>query len=210
MNELAAIIGITTALAIGAASPGPSFVMVARTSASTTRANGLSAALGMGGGGLFFAVASLLGLHGLLRAVPSLYWALKLLGGLYLVYIGVRIFRGATEPLNIDRQDQTSGTTAATRYFAVGLMTQLSNPKTAIVYASVFAAFLPTDSSLAFNCLVAGLVFMVETGWYSIVAVALSSSGPRTAYLCFKAWVDRVAGTVMVALGLKLVLSADR
>lgn len=210
MQEFAAIIGITTALAIGAASPGPSFVMVARTAASTTRTNGLCAALGMGIGGLIFAIASLLGLHGLLHAVPSLYWALKLFGGLYLVYIGVRIFRGARGPLNTDVKNPATGKTAAMRYVAIGLMTQLSNPKTAIVYAGVFAAFLPERSSLAFNCLVAGLVFLIEACWYSVVAVTLSSTGPRAMYLRFKAWIDRLAGTVMIALGLKLVLSADR
>ncbi|AJC68393.1 hypothetical protein W909_07770 [Dickeya zeae EC1] len=48
MQHLPEIIGIATALAAGAASPGPSFVMVARTSASVGRLNGLLAALGMG------------------------------------------------------------------------------------------------------------------------------------------------------------------
>lgn len=210
MQDLTAIIGIGTALAIGAASPGPSFVMVARTAASSTRANGLCAALGMGIGGLTFAIASLLGLHGLFLAVPSLYWILKIAGGLYLTYLGVRIFRGAKESLIADVPEQKFGSTAAMRSVVLGFGTQLSNPKTAIVYASVFAAFLPENASLAFNFSVAGLVFFVEAGWYSLVAVVLSSTGPRTAYLRLKAWVDRAAGGIMVALGLKLVLSVDR
>ena len=99
MQEMTAIVGIAAALAIGAASPGPSFVMVARTAASSTRMNGLCAALGMGIGGAVFAVASLLGLHGLLLAAPSLYVALKIAGGLYLAYLGVRIWQSAKEPL---------------------------------------------------------------------------------------------------------------
>lgn len=210
MQELTAIIGIATALAIGAASPGPSFVMVARTAASSTRVSGLCAALGMGIGGLVFAVASLLGLHGLLLAVPSLYGVLKIAGGLYLAYLGVRIWRGAKAPLNGALPEQQAESVAAVRSLALGLVTQLSNPKTAIVYASVFAAFLPSNASPAFNLAVASLVFFVEAGWYSLVAIALSSAGPRAAYLRFKAWVDRAAGGIMFALGLKLVLSTDR
>lgn len=69
---------------------------------------------------------------------------------------------------------------------------------------------LPSNSSLAFGCMVAGLVFTVEAGWYSVVAVILSSTRPRTVYLRFKVWVDRIAGGVMVGLGLKLVLSVER
>lgn len=210
MQDLTALIGISTALAIGAASPGPSFVMVARTAAASTRANGLCAALGMGIGGLTFAIASLLGLHGLFLAVPSLYWILKIAGGLYLAYLGVRIFRGAKETLIAEVPEQEFGSTAAMRSIALGFGTQVSNPKTAIVYASVFAAFLPENVSLSFNFFVVGLVFFVETGWYSLVPVVLSSPRPRTAYLRLKVWVDRAAGGIMVALGLKLVLSVDQ
>lgn len=210
MQHVSALLGIATALAIGAASPGPSFIMVARTAVSSSRVAGIYAALGMGIGGLIFAVASLLGLHGLLLAVPSLYWVLKVVGGLYLAYLGVRIWLGANQPLIADATEPTLGATSAARCFVLGLTTQVSNPKTAIVYASVFAAFLPPVSSLAFNLCIVALVFAVEAGWYALVALALSSNATRNAYLRYKAWVDRTAGGIMVALGLKLVSSANQ
>lgn len=68
---------------------------------------------------------------------------------------------------------------SAARSFAVGLSTQLSNPKTAIVYAGVFAAFLPAAPSLTFAVWVVGLVFCIEAGWYALVVVALSSEHPQ-------------------------------
>lgn len=207
MQELTALLGIATAISIGAASPGPSFVMVARTAAAS-RSDGLCAALGMGLGGLVFALASLLGLHGLLLAVPSLFWLLQVAGGLYLACLGVRIWRGARTPLATTPVQPKSGSATAVRSLALGLATQLSNPKTAIVYASVFAAFLPATTSLLFNLTIAGLVFAIEAGWYALVALALSSIGPRTRYLRYKTWMDRAAGGVMVALGVKLVFSA--
>lgn len=210
MQELTALLGITTAMMIGAASPGPSFVMVARTAVSSSRIDGIYAALGMGVGGLMFAIASLLGLHGLLLAVPSLYWVLKVAGGFYLAYLGLRIWLGAKKPLISDPIEPNSSHTSATRSFSLGLTTQVSNPKTAIVYASVFAAFHPAAASLAFKLSVAGLVFCIEAGWYTMVALALSSNGPRNTYLRYKAWMDRAAGGIMVALGLKLVSSATR
>lgn len=207
MQHLPEIIGIATALAAGAASPGPSFVMVARASASMGRLNGLLAALGMGFGGLIFATASLLGLHGILLAVPSLYLLLKVGGGLYLAYLGFRIWRGARTPLVADIQLHDRSISISSKFLFQGLTTQLSNPKTAIVYSSVFAAFLPSDSSLAFKIVIALLVFLIETSWYSLVAIVLSASKPRNLYLRGKAWFDRVAGGVMVALGIKLVTS---
>lgn len=209
MQDLSALIGIMVAMAFGAMSPGPSFVMVARTAASVSRVDGLYAALGMGIGGLLFAIASLVGLHGLLLAVPSLYWVLKVAGGLYLAYLGVRIWLGAKQPLAVAAVEGRSPT-ASTRSLLLGLTTQISNPKAAIVYASVFAAFLPETASFAFKVTVAAAIFCIETGWYAIVALALSATAPRTAYLKFKHWMDRAAGGIMVGLGLKLVVSAGR
>ena len=210
MNELAPLIGIGITLAVGAASPGPSFVMVARTAVGASRADGLMAALGMGIGGLLFAGAALLGLKGLLAAVPSLYLLLKVAGGLYLAYLGYRIWRGAGTPLATEEVAAQSRSVTLARSFTLGLTTQISNPKTALVYASVFAAFLPAASTPGFDMLIAALVFGIEAGWYALVALLLSSAAPRRAYLRYKAWIDRAAGGMMVALGLKLASSAGR
>jgi threonine/homoserine/homoserine lactone efflux protein len=208
MQELSALLGIAAAIAIGAASPGPSFIMVARMAVSSSRIDALFAALGMGVGGLAFACLSLVGLHGLLLTVPSLYIALKVAGGLYLVYLGVQIWRGARKPLASGPSDAQAGPRSRARPFVLAVTTQLSNPKAAIIYASVFAAFLPPTPSLAFNVSVACLVFTIETGWYAVVALVLSSERPRLVYLRFKRWIDRAAGGVMMALGLRLATSA--
>jgi threonine/homoserine/homoserine lactone efflux protein len=80
--------------------------------------------------------------------------------------------------------------------------------KTAIWYASVFAAFLPRAPSLGFDVAIAIAVFLIETGWYTLVALALSAERPRQVYLRFKPIVDRTAGAIVVALGLKLIVSA--
>ena len=208
MPELAALFGIVAALAVGTVSPGPSFVMVARTAVSASRAEGLAAALGMGVGGVVFAVLALLGLQGVLLAVPSLYLVLKVAGGLYLAYLGWRIWSAAAQPLVISSDTQADAPASARRAFTLGLTTQVSNPKTAIVYASVFAAFMPPVHTLSFSLGVAACVFTIEAAWYAVVATALSSTGPRNAYLRYKSWIDRAAGGVMMALGLKLVASA--
>lgn len=205
MQHLPELIGIAGAFMIGAVSPGPSFVMVARTAASRGRLNGLLAALGMGLGGTVFSAASLLGLHGVLLGVPSLYLLLKVGGGLYLAYIGICIWRGARATFAADIQD-VADVPISSRFLLLGLTTQLSNPKTAIVSASVFAAFLPADASIAFKVIAASLVFVIEAGWYTLVAMVLSATGPRSVYLRGKAWIDRAAGGVMVTLGINLTI----
>jgi threonine/homoserine/homoserine lactone efflux protein len=209
MNSTLSLLGIAAAIGAGAISPGPSFVMVARTAVGS-RAGGLAAALGMGIGGLAFAVAALAGLQALLSAVPGFYIGLKLLGGCYLAFLGVQIWRGARRPLDIANMTDPPGAARAGRAFLLGAGTQVSNPKTAIVYASVFAAFLPDDVPLALALAIPAVVFAIEAGWYSIVALALSAPAPRAVYLRYKPRIDMTAGGVMVLLGAKLIVASGR
>jgi len=205
MPDIAVLLAIAGALAIGAMSPGPSFVLVSRIAVTASRPNGLAAALGMGVGGATFGVLALAGLSALLQQVEWLHLALKILGGAYLIYLAIRIWRSATTPLVVDEPgaDQRR---PAVRSFWIGLATQLSNPKTAIYYASIFAALLPAKPAEWLLFALPPTIFLIETSWYAIVALAFSSSGPRAAYLRFKAWVDRVAGAVLGALGARLLL----
>ena len=202
MEGLLAVLSIAGAITLGAMSPGPSFVLVARTSVARSRADGLAMALAMGVGGALFALAALAGVHVVLATVPVLYALLKVLGGLYLVYLAWMLWRHAAKPIELENAG-----TGSQRSFWLGLATQLSNPKTAVVYASVFVSLLPPELPLWAALLLPLVVFCIEAGWYSIVALALSAPAPAAAYLHWKRWIDRAAGGVMGLLGLKLILT---
>jgi threonine/homoserine/homoserine lactone efflux protein len=209
MDPSLALLSILGTTAIGAMSPGPSFVVVVRASAGASRRDGLASAFGMGVGGLVFAALALAGLQALLVQVSWLYLVLKVAGGAYLVYLGIRIWQGARVPLNTSARDRSAGG-GWRKSFAVGLATQLSNPKTALWYASVFAAFLPNPIPAWMFWALPPLIFLLEAGWYAIVALAFSAARPRALYLGAKLWIDRVAGGVVAALGGKLILEAVR
>ncbi|VXB07432.1 Lysine exporter protein (LYSE/YGGA) [Burkholderia sp. 8Y] len=207
MTTSAAISAILLAILLGAMIPGPSFVMVARNAIGLSRADGLATAFGMGIGGITFAGTALAGLYTLLFAVEWLYIALKVAGGVYLIYIALRIWRGASQPLSM-QEGGTRATANAGRSFWLGLSTQLSNPKTAIWYGSIFAALLPQHPPLWCYFVLPSLVFGVEFGWYAVVAVCFSSRRPRELYLWARVWIDRIAATMVAALGLRLIVAA--
>jgi len=210
MSSIAILLSIVGTVLIGAMSPGPSFVLVSHTAIIRSRRAGLAAALGMGIGGAIFALLALAGLHALLVRVEWAYLLFKLLGGAYLAYLGVRIWRGASLPLPPERAGGVDHVGAAWKSLAVGIATQLSNPKTALVYGSIFAAFLPAaPERWLFTALPLG-VFVVEAGWYAVVALVFSAERPRAAYGRAKHVVDRIAGSVLVGLGVRLILDAVR
>lgn len=184
MSASAAVLAILAALWLGAMIPGPSFVLVARNAIGQSRGDGLATALGMGAGGLVF-------------------------GGVYLIYVASKIWRDAGRPVTV--HDAHSGLVRSGRKsFLMGLTTQLSNPKTAIWYGSIFAALLPQHPPLWCYIVLPPMVFAVECGWYTIVALCFSSEGPRGLYLRAKTWIDRIAAGAISLLGLRLILNASK
>ena len=180
---------------------------MARNAISLSRQHGFATALGMGSGACIFAVIALFGLQAVFTAVPFAFWLLKIVGGAYLVYLASKILRHARQPLQRLNSGQTDNMTLG-RAYLFGLLTQISNPKTAIVFAGVFSALLPQEIPAYFYAAIPFAAFCVDAGWYFIVAFVLSSEAPRKAYLRFKAVFDSTAGCVMGLLGLKLILSS--
>ena len=208
MDITVAVLSIAGAIALGAISPGPSFVLVARTAVAGSRIDGLATALGMGVGGVFFAVAAMFGLHLVLNSVPWLNLGLKLLGGAYLMFLGFLIWRGAGQQLRLAETDTAARAPTFVRSFWLGLLTQVSNPKAAVIYASIFAALLPREFPAFVNFLLPLLIFIVEAGWYSAVAMTLSTSSPRAFYVRSRGWIDRATAVVLILLGVRLIAGA--
>jgi threonine/homoserine/homoserine lactone efflux protein len=209
MTAFAAVAAILAALLMGAMSPGPSFVLVARNAIGLSRTDGLATALGMGVGGVFFSAIALGGLYTLLSAVEWLYVGLKVAGGLYLIYIASKIWRGASSPLVVENGGGAPNHNPR-KSFWIGLTTQLSNPKTAIWYGSIFAALLPQHPPLWCYLILPPMIFTIEAGWYTIVALCFSSRRPRELYLRAKKWIDRIAAGAITALGLRLIFTAHK
>lgn len=208
MDPAFAFLGILAALAMGAASPGPSFVLVARTAVARSRADGVAAAVGMGAGGVMFAALALGGLYALLGTVGWLYLGLKMLGGGYLLLLAWRLWRGAGDPMAV-RLDGAGEPPRFWRSLGLGLATQISNPKTALVYGGIFAALLPVEPPGWIMAALPPAVFVIEAGWYTLVAVMFSAPAPRAAYLRGKGWFDRAAAAALGLLGARLVVAVD-
>jgi len=208
MVGVVALVSILGALLVGAISPGPSFVFVVRTAVAQSRREGLAAAFGMGVGACLFGVLAVVGLRTLMAEGGWLYQLLQVAGGLYLVYLAWRIWRGASAPVAV--QHQAARAADAGRAFWLALGTQLSNPKIIAVFGAVFAALLPANPPAWLYVALPPLIFVQETAWYALVALAFSAQRPRSAYLGAKLWLDRGAAVVIGGLGLRLIYEAVR
>ena len=205
MNEYTFLLVIAGVLFAGAMSPGPSFMVVAKSALSQSRQHGIATALGTGLGVAIFAVMAGFGVTTLIEEVPSFYLGFKILGGLYLLFLAWKIWHGASQELatgEIEDQAETS----LFKAFMLGLITQTSNPKTALVIAGIFAAFVPASPPPNTAWLVAIIAFVIDFSWYAAVAVTLSNEKSRGVYRKAKTGFDRTAAIFLGAVGTKLIL----
>ena len=206
MTAIATLFAMLGTLLVGAISPGPSFVFVVRISVAQSRADGLAAALGMGVGAFAYGALALAGLHALMTQAAWLYWLLKVAGGLYLIYLAILMWQHAAEAIRVEEAGHRRSNLP--RSFGLALATQLSNPKIVAVFGAVFAALLPPSPPLWLDLALPPLIFAQETAWYALAALAFSSARPRALYLRAKTWIDRAAGAVIGALGLRLIIES--
>lgn len=206
MTDYSFLIAIAGILAIGAMSPGPSFFVVARNSLNHSRAHGLATAFGTGLGVAVFALLASLGITALIETVPLAFLVFKIFGGLYLVYLAWKIWVGAKEPL-AKTDPQGNRSMSLPRAFSTGLITQISNPKTALVIAGIFAAFVPKDPPNNTIIYVSLIAFVIDFSWYAFVAIGLSASRSRRVYDKLKLYLDRATAVFLGGAGVKLLSS---
>lgn len=187
------------------ASPGPNVLQVTRTAVAESRRAGVYVALGVATASGIWSASAALGLALAFEAAPLVYDAVRILGGLYLIVLGVQTFRSAATPLAV----RTAGPAARSPGAAwrLGLLTNLGNPKAVVFFGSVFAALVPEDASLGLRAAAIGVIVIDATVWHCLLAVVFSTPRARAAYGRAKRWVDRAAGAVMTAFGVEFAAS---
>ena len=188
-------------------SPGPDNMMVLSMGATRGRASGVAFGLGCASGCLTHTLLAALGISALIAASPVAFTALKVLGGLYLIYLGW----GAIRSRSVARV--STAALAGERplhLFRRGVIANSINPKVVMF----FLAFLPQfvvagQGGTAVQILQLGVLFTLQAavlfGTLGYFAGTIGSWLNRTEKA--GAWLDRIAGAIFISLGLKLIFT---
>ena len=185
-------------------SPGPDNLMVLGTGMSRGRAQGVVFGLGCALGCLSHTVLAALGIGALIVASPLAFGAMKICGGLYLVWLGCQALRNAGR-VNIVAASQAESLRGR---FRKGLLANAINPKVIIFFLSFLPQFVQVEpGQVAAQTALLGVLFTCQAA--VIFGVLGYFSGTIGLWLNRHAragvWLDRVAGTIFVGLGLRLV-----
>ncbi len=200
MPPLAMMTSVAAMWLVAVAIPGPNFFAIARLAAGRGRAEAMAGVAGIGLGSLCWALTGLFGLHALVTLAPALYAALQLIGALYLILQGSRILADSLRP------QRSPGARETGPAFRMGLLTSLSNPKSALLVGSLFAALLPPDAPLRLGLATVAEMLAISVLWYTALACTIAARPVAAAYARARRWLDRLAGVILIGFGARLIL----
>ena len=195
--SLATIVGVWSLTVV---SPGPNFLATSHAAASHSRRAGVLIALGIAVGTTIWATASLLGLALLFQTAGWLYQLVKYAGAAYLILVGLSMMFSARQ----SGRAQAVAAQSPLRALRYGLLVDLSNPKAAAFFTSLFALAVPPQAPGWFQALVVVLVVAIAGGWYALVACAMAAPAVSNRYRAAQRGITRVTGGVFVFFGVGL------
>lgn len=189
--------------------PGPDTAYILGRSIAQGRAAGIASAFGITIGSIFHTCAAALGLSAILATSVIAFGAIKLIGGAYLIFLGIKMFLERQSDWGLPTQFRRSTTTAA---FRQGILTNVLNPKVALFFLAFLPQFIDPASTAKVPAFVAlGLTF-VTTGtiWCLILAwFAASVSARLRANQTIAQWLNRAIASLFVFLGARLATHFD-
>jgi threonine/homoserine/homoserine lactone efflux protein len=191
--------------------PGPDTLVVVRGLLRGGRARGLSTTLGVLCGLVVWVSAASLGLSAVLKASKIGYDVLRIAGATYLIWLGISSLR--TRSAEPEGPEAPAAPGAAPRRellgsgFVAGLLTDLLNPKVGVFFVTFLPGFVPHGYAVGPICLLFGAIFVVLTGLYFAILLALA--GRVTSWMTeprIRRRLNTATGTVLLGLGVRLAL----
>jgi len=196
---------------VGTASPGPSNLAIMSLAMSAGRKSALTFALGVVSGSFFWALLASLGLSAVLASYSECLVAIKIAGGLYLLWLGFKSARSAFSasalPANTVRQDEPLG-----RLYLRGLLLHLTNPKAILVWLSIVslamaqgggASHVSHTAPVVLGCMCIGVSVLISD------AVLFSTASARRVYVAIRRWLDGSLAIMFGIAGIKLLTSKN-
>ena len=207
MDHIQSLLIIAAIYLATKASPGPIFFVLSRYAMAGSKQTAILIAIGITVGSLAWATMSLLGLAALLTQIGWLYMGLRLAGATYLIYLGIMLLRASRQQLAAgDKNGRVTNALSAPQALRLGLVTSLTNPKSGVFWSSVFLVAFPISPPGWVYAATFMLVLTISFGWHMLLVMIFSTDRARGAYMRFKVWIDRVAGSLLILFGLRLVL----
>ena len=188
-------------------SPGPNILAIMGTSMSEGRPSGVALALGVANGSFCWAMLTAVGLSALLASYAVALTAIKIAGGLYLLWLAYKSFRAAASRHDIQAGTLSGAGKSPLDYYLRGLTIQMTNPKAALSWIAIISLGLEVGAPGWVAAVVVVGTTTLSVLIHCIYAVAFSTQPMVRLYAKARRWIQGVLGAFFAFAGIKLLTS---
>lgn len=192
-----------SAVMLALMSPGPNVLAVIGTSMAVGRKQGIALAVGVGFGTFLWVGLAVMGFTAVMTQYAAVMFAIKMLGGGYLIWLGAKVLRSAASVRDVSEKAIRLESTAA--YFRRGVTVQMSNPKAALAVLAIVSIGVQKDAPLwVGGSLVIGAT-VLSVGGHVLYALAFSTRPMVVLYGRARRYIEAALGTFFCVMGARLL-----
>ncbi|KAB0485369.1 resistance to homoserine/threonine (RhtB) family protein [Pseudomonas reinekei] len=208
-NYLGEFLALAIVHFLAVVAPGPDFAVTIRQSVRFGRWVGICTALGIGAGISVHVLYTVLGIGALMHTTPWLLSVAKVVGGAYILYLGVSLVRSQPKPvLEGDKAtDEAIIQQTLLKAFTTGFLTNATNPKATLFFLAIFTTLISATTPLKIQALYGVWMCFVNALWFVIVALFFSSPKVRLLFMRMGHWFERSMGVILILFAGRLMLS---
>ena len=208
-NYLSEFLALAMIHFLAVVAPGPDFAVTIRQSVRFGRMIGICTALGIGAGISVHVLYTLLGVGALMHTTPWLLTVAKVVGGAYILYLGVSLLRSKPKTVAEGSNDANEPYVEQTmlKAFTTGFLTNASNPKATLFFLAIFTTLISATTPLKIQALYGVWMCFVNALWFVIVALFFSNARVRLLFMRMGHWFERTMGVVLILFAGRLILS---
>ena len=212
VNLLGIFITVAIAHFLALLSPGPDFVLVVKSAIKNEGKNAIGVALGITSANAVYIGLCLIGVGSILAASITVMIVLKIIGGLFLIYIAVQALRARKSSYNnLDMAESTNSSSNKSTFlkeFITGFMSGILNPKNLLFYLSLFTVVLTPEVGFAFKLALGIWMTVIVFLWDLSIIFLLSTRTIRSKFTKTAYYIDKVTGVLLGLIGFAIVKSA--
>jgi len=191
-------------------SPGPDFAVTVSQSVRHGRKTGILTALGIGTGISVHVLYCLLGVGALMHAWRWVDRGVRLMGGAYLVYLGIQLLRARPAPLldaTNGKQAANGASPTARQAFMTGFLTNATNPKATLFFLAIFTTIVSPGTPMPIQIGFGVWMCCATAIWFCLVGLLFSTARVRLQFERLGHWFERVMGVLLLAFAARLLLA---
>lgn len=206
------LVTVVVAHFLALVSPGPDFLLIVKSAVRNPKAQALGVALGIAVANGFYIALCIVGVGSLLATSLVVMTVLKIAGGAFLLYVAYHALKSRKKDYQFIAESADTPAVGPRhsffREFLTGFISGISNPKNIIFYLSLFSVVLTNQVGLEFKVALGLWMTSLVFFWDAFIIFVLSRRRVKKIFSRVAFYVDKVAGTLLGLIGLKLIESA--